>query len=234
MKRTTVDFSRHELITEFNNSIKMWKLKIPNSSYEHISFVNTQGVLLVTGDFGNHVFCREFHPTADGYVSDEYWCEKYRIATEEKTHEYDDQTTEKLLLSGIRFELEEYGYEGDDLKVMKEYYRDLLEHVYADEWEYIGYAYNEYMPGVITAEDVPFCQKIKYRLLIVFDAFEEICKRMKESEGETLSSVTVSGTPQPLEGVARKLFGFNGVPKTEQKRMVNRAIKVLQDYKKEN
>jgi len=178
MKRTNINFNKHELITKYSDDFKMYKLKIPNSSYEHISFVNTQGVCLVIGDFGNFVFCREYHPIVEGYVSDEYWCEKYRISTGHKTHEWDYEATRQALQSGIDGELEEYGYIENQLTEMKSYYRTLLQCTDLSEQEYLDYAYQKYIPNFITLEDVPFCEKIKYRFLIVFDAFEEICNRL--------------------------------------------------------
>jgi hypothetical protein len=180
MNRTNVDFSQHKLITEFSNNFKMWKLKKPNTVVASISFVNTQGVCLVTGDFGNFVFCREYHPNVGGYVSDHYWCEKYRIATEHQTHEWDYEATRQALQSGIDGELEEYGYIENQLTEMQSYYRTLLQCTDLSEQEYLNYAYQKYIPNFITSEDVPFCEKIKYRFLIVFDAFEEICNRLTE------------------------------------------------------
>ena len=183
--RTDMDWSKHELIVEDRNGTLVYKLKKPDTVCQQVIFINTNGILAVTGDYYNWIFCREFHPTKEGYVSDHYWCEKLQIASEQKAYEYDADGTEKILKDGLEQGLEEYGYEGNKLEVMKEYYKELLQVVYCSEWEYVSYAYNEYMPDFIDAETVPFCTKIKYGLLIIFDAFDEICRRM-EAENEVV------------------------------------------------
>lgn len=178
-KYTQVDFKDHKLITSFSDDFKMWKLKKPNTITQSIAFINTHGILLVTGDYGDFTFCREFHPTSNGFVEPAYWCEKYRISTQQKSHEYSVEKTRKMLQEGIEYELEEYGYDENELNIMKKYYHQLLSVVELSEWEYISYAYDQYIPTFITAEDVPFCKEIRHCLLIVFDAFNEICQRLK-------------------------------------------------------
>jgi len=39
------------------------------------------------------------------------------------------------------------------------------------------------MPSFFDSEGVPNVKKVKIWLQIVFDAFDEICRRMKEEEG---------------------------------------------------
>ena len=36
---------------------------------------------VVTGDVGNWMFCREFHPSSKGHVSDYYWVEKLQMSS---------------------------------------------------------------------------------------------------------------------------------------------------------
>ena len=177
-QRTLIDWSEHQLKIKRNDNCLIHELKKENSSYEKIIFINTNDICAVTGDFGNYIFCREFHPTADGFVSDNYWIEKLQINSIQEPETYSPEQTRKVLEKGLAGELEEYGYEDEQLITMQEYYKKLLNVVDCSEWEYISFAYNEYLPNFLTAEDVPIAKVIKQRLLIIFDAFEEICKRL--------------------------------------------------------
>jgi len=65
---------------------------------------------------------------------------------------------------------------------MKAYYRECLICVELSEWEYVSFVYNNY-PCFADLEQVPFKKAIDIQLLVVFDAFDEICKRI-ESKSE--------------------------------------------------
>jgi hypothetical protein len=184
-KRTNIDFTKHELITKVSDDFKMWKLKLPNTITESISFINTQGILVVTGDYGDFTFCREFHPTKDQIVSDEYWCEKYRISTQHQTDYFDEDETLKLINSNIsdfediQRDLDEHCMHDSQMEPLLKYYQRLricLPNM--NEQEYVHCAYQEYIPPFLSPDDVPYCQSIEYKFLIVFDAFEEICSRL--------------------------------------------------------
>jgi hypothetical protein len=177
-KRTTVDFSKHIVLeTHFqneNHSLDIWDMKIPDSNYTHrIKFINSCGILTVDGDFGRWTFCREFHPSAEGYISDGCWGEKLSIGSEQTYSKYDAERTEKEIKQLIRKGLKEYGYEGDELKQLKEQLTDLLPYV-DDELEYTYKAYRE---CDIDYELVPFCKTTHRWLEVIFDAFEELCRR---------------------------------------------------------
>jgi len=88
-KRTALDFSKHEIIVVKENGLLIHHLKIPKQWTNNIKFINTNNILAVTGDFGNWIFCREFHPSKDGYVSDGYWHEKLNIASTQDGKEID-------------------------------------------------------------------------------------------------------------------------------------------------
>lgn len=115
-KRTDVDFSKHELsvIKESDNCI-IYVLKIPGTVVNMIKFINVDGICAVTGDFGNWIFCREFHPAAKNYVSDGYWLEKLRTSSSQKPSKYDSERTAEA----IRERAKELNIEWSDLK--KEY-----------------------------------------------------------------------------------------------------------------
>lgn len=182
-KRTTVDFSQHELIVEETERYKIHWLKKPDTVIYNVKFINIDDTLLVIGDFGRWSFCREFHPSADGYVSDHYWLEKLEINSTQKGKVFSSELTREEIQKGLDGELEEYGYEGEELETMKEYYNSLLGYyVSCQEWEYISYAFAEGKPDFLDAESVPFVKEIDHSLQCVFDAFDEICKRLARKE----------------------------------------------------
>ncbi len=96
-ERTGVDFSEHKLRIVESEDFLAHHFKIDNTYYGCLSFINTNGVMVVTGDYGNWMFCREFHPSAKGHVSGGYWDEKLQMASEQKSSKYDSKATEKEL-----------------------------------------------------------------------------------------------------------------------------------------
>jgi len=184
--RTGIDFSKHEHRVEiFKNGekeIRIDHFQVGNSRMNYIQFINTDEILTVTGDFGNWVFCRPFVPSEKGYTSDPYWLEKLKIASKQEAGRYDSEATAKEIQELIDKGLEDYGYEGKELKELKEFYTELL--TYTDnEHEYIYHAYYGYSNSLnIDYESIPFCKSVDNWLLIIFDAFDEICKRLKERE----------------------------------------------------
>ena len=176
--RTGIDFSKHEVLITRQEGLLIHHLKKPDTVINNIKFINTNGILAVTGDFGNWIFCREFHPTADGGVSDYYWLEKLHILSSQKGEEYSSEETEKELKRGIRSGLRDYGYKGDELKQAKEFYKECITHV-DEEWDYIAFAHGYDKPDFIDHEQIPMVEITKQWLRIIFDGFDEICNRMK-------------------------------------------------------
>jgi len=180
--RTGKDFSKHvhrvEIFKNGDKEIRVDHFQVGDSNTRYIQFINTDRVLTVTGDYGNWVFCRPFHPSADGHVSDGYWLEKLSILSEQVAATYDGDETAKEIQTLIDTGLEEYGYEGDELERMKEWYTDLLSYT-DDEYEYVYHAYRDYGRPNIEPETIPFCKKLNNWLNVIFDAFDEICNRMK-------------------------------------------------------
>lgn len=183
--RTGIDFGKHEHRVEIFKSekseIQIDHFQVGNSRMNYIQFINTNEILTVTGDFGNWVFCRPFVPSEDGYVSDPYWLEKLKIASKQDPGRYDSEATAKEIQELINKGLEDYGYKGEELKEMKEWYTDLLSYT-DNEHEYVYHAYYESSPKNIDNESIPFCKSVDNWLLIIFDAFDEICKRLKEKQ----------------------------------------------------
>lgn len=174
-KYTTLDFKDHELIITKTDGILIHHLKKPNTITHNIKFINTNGVCVVTGDYKNWVFCREFHPSKDGYVSSHYWCEKLQISSSQEPYEFDDKATKKEITEMLK---DSEDFENEEKKEEYiEYLNECFDYCDSQEWEYVSFAYNN-MPSFMDAESVPNCRSIKHSLLFIFDAFNEICNRL--------------------------------------------------------
>ena len=80
--------------------------------------------MAVTGDIGNWIFCREFHPKAgkNNYASRSYMDEKLRISSEQKSEKYD---SEEALKEISKFKEEFESYYGRRMnKTEKEWVKD--------------------------------------------------------------------------------------------------------------
>ena len=185
-KRTGIEFENHELIINDNDYASVYHLKKPNSVISNIKFINTNGILAVTGDYGNWIFCREFHPSADGFVSDGYWIEKVKTLSCQEPLEFDiDETVEDLKEKKEQYlednQIVEEFTDEDDLDEVVKYYRECIERAeYEDVESYKNYAYNN-MPRNFDYDDVVFVESPKFWLKAVFDGFDEICRRLKEN-----------------------------------------------------
>lgn len=171
-KRTNVDFSKHIIEDITEGKTRITKFKDPTTSCYAITFINSCGVLAVTGDCGNWIFCREFHPSKDGAVSDGYWCEKLRIASTQVPAKFDSDLTRK--------EIEERLTEEELSEEDKEYLKEILEDVDECEERYFVYAYDR-LPSNRDFEFIPSVKSLNPMLEVVFDAFDEICSRMKDN-----------------------------------------------------
>ena len=185
--RTGVDFSKNahrvEIFkSEEGNEIRIDHFQVGNSYMEYIKFMNTDNNLFVSGDFGCWTFERPFIPSEKfNNVSDYYWLEKLQIATGQKIEQYDSEKTAKLIEELIETGLEDYGYEGEELAELKEWYKELLTYV-DDEYEYVYHAYRDYSrPNCLEHENIPFGTRLPIHLEIIFDAFEEICERLRNA-----------------------------------------------------
>lgn len=176
-KRTKYDFSKHDLIVTESDICSVYWLKKPDSNYSHsVKFINSNGILAVTGDYGNWIFCREFHPGKKGFVSDGYWNEKLRINSVQDSDVYNPEETIKQLKYEIKKGLKEYGYSGEDLKDIKEFYNDVLLDVVDEESVYLEKMYSE-APRCLDTECIPYVKTTQPSLNYVYDAFDEICSR---------------------------------------------------------
>lgn len=174
-KRTKIDWSRHEVtVIKYGDDVLVHKFKRPNTISQSVTFINAFGVLTVTGDYGNWVFCREFHPSSDGSVSEHYWCEKARISSTQRVSDFcPDSTREKIekLISEQDMD--------DPLRAEEiEYLNDLLSNIDDGYERYMVYAYDNQV-GRFDFESIPCVKKLDPWLEAIFDAFDEICLRLE-------------------------------------------------------
>lgn len=171
--RIKPDFSKHEFRYMKDTYCTIFELK--HTNYEkmyRIRFTNIDGHLVVTGDYGNWIFCREFHPHAGGGVSSGYWCEKLRINSEQDSHDFSEEKT----ANAIRTLLTE---EEDLTEEEIEYLNGCLDSFTGCEFDYNAFAYRNNIGRFQDYEYVPFEKVIKPQLQFVFDAFDEMCDRLK-------------------------------------------------------
>lgn len=177
-KRTGIDFSKHELKITETEGLLVHHLKKAGTSCDNIRFINTNGILAVTGDYGNWIFCREFHPAADADgACDYYWTQKLKIASTQQPYEWDEEGTRRDLLKEI-----------EELKADKKanargikYYQDCLRNMCGSKEQYTQFAY-ENLPDHWDYESIICRDRLKYWLQAVYDGFDEICRRMKAGE----------------------------------------------------
>ncbi|MCP4372995.1 MAG: hypothetical protein GY797_33545 [Deltaproteobacteria bacterium] len=179
-KRSDCDFSKHVLITEINPRFRIHWLKLPDTTNFNVKFTNIDEVLLVTGDFGRWTFCREFWPSASSEgISDGYWCDKLQTWSTQNAMVWDYDTAIE--------ELEELKKEytiadGYDDRIHE--WIDNCIIAIGDKYDFVPAIRNLHYASDIEYEDLPNGEIIEPTLAIIFDAFEEICERIKKSENE--------------------------------------------------
>jgi hypothetical protein len=170
-RRTNIDWSKYIVTKTETSECLIHYIAKPDTRCGAVKFINTQGILAVTGDYGNWIFCREFHPSHDGFVSDHYWIEKLRIASTQVPTDFDAKGT----IEEIEHQLAELEKDADD---DRQYYNDLIDHLQMEDGEerYMVYAYDN-LPKGKDSEFMPPCKKLNPWLECIFDAFDEICTR---------------------------------------------------------
>lgn len=168
-KRTDISFEDHRLHMTAQDGLTVHHLKKDGTNAANIKFTNVQGVLLVTGDFGNWVFCRSFYPSKDEYVSDGYWIEKLETHSTQKGREYDGEAT----LALITELLEDPENEWTEEEI--EYLEGCAYRATTVETQYREYLYGQAPPRFHGYREPPFCERTRWDLSVVFDAFDHIC-----------------------------------------------------------
>ena len=189
--RTNINFENHILKISKDKYVAIYELAKPHTKLNSITFINSCGVLTVTGDYGNWVFCREFHPYPEESVSDGYWNEKLSIHSTQTYSNYDSELTEKALREWIK-ELkynqwkelisddEPTDDELEEVELNDDYWFEELLSSIDDELEYTNVAYRQ-TPAAYDYESIPFIKKQHRWLDAVYDAFDEMCLRIKNN-----------------------------------------------------
>lgn len=218
-KRTETDFSKHVLKVVKNDLVTIYDFAIPDTYSRSIKFINTCGIMAVTGDYGNWIFCREFHPDKEG-VSDSYWVEKLRILSCQDPYEFDSKTAQEqiqdllgfhgmnlsdedkarlealniktpgdVILALNKYDLKNILLTDEDIELLEdlrsngnslsEEEREWLSRLYdaAGQGEYVYIAEAMNRPNTFEAECIPKGKIFNSWLTVIFDAFDEICKR---------------------------------------------------------
>lgn len=169
-----IDWSEHVVDTVVSENFRMDWIHIPGSSNRNVKFINTNGIMAVTGDYGNWIFCREFHPSAGSTVSRGYMDEKLELYSEQKAYEYSPSKTKEAIIEFVE----------DLTSSEKEKWEDWIDSLFnslEDYYEYVYAAYRE-TPSDIYCEDVPFREERHVWLDCVYDAFNEICNRLENDK----------------------------------------------------
>lgn len=190
--RTGIDFSEHEMLITKSENASTYQLKKPNTYCDSIKYINSSGILAVTGDYNNWIFCREFHPQPGKKESDGYWKEKLKIASCQEPSRFDSERTGQEIRRLLNDKDNDYSTES------KEFLHGLLKRL-DDELEYTYYAYRE-TPSDWDLDYVPFVKTISHQFLIVLDGFEEMSRRLAEPS-RVIPEVSIDETEKLNEGV---------------------------------
>jgi hypothetical protein len=175
-KYPKIDFKNHELkITDCEN-ITVYELKKLDTIVCSFVFIVGHGIMSVTGDYGNWIFCREFHPSAGDKVSRCYFDEKLEIMSQQKSKAFNSEDTLKKIKNFKKEFVSIYDRPLNDDE--KEWINELENSVY-DQIEYENVAYRNTPPN-IDYQDIPYSEVRHQRLEYVYDAFDEICSVMKK------------------------------------------------------
>jgi hypothetical protein len=184
-KRSGVDWSEHLVDVYTTEDIAIHALVIPGrGAFKSVKFINSHGIMAVTGDYGHWIFSREFNPddpNVDKEVCDRYWCEKASYNSTQELYEFDPNATHEIIKEWKQEILDEA--EGAELserdKKRIEFWDACDELVDQDNALYYKVRACDLKPGFMDYDQVPYQKSIKPWLLIVFDAWEEICRQGK-------------------------------------------------------
>lgn len=189
--RTCIDFSQHILTTKIYKTDNWETIRVdefykPNTITHWLKFVNTSNSLAVTGDFGNWLFCRPFIPVNNWEkISSMYWAEKLRNSSTQHAGAYDSETAYKEIeekIKELEENIEDYVIDNEwqeEFDEIIDWWRSLLDYTENEiEYQYHAYDCDWMRPASIDHEEIPNWFKWHFWLEVVFDAFEEICKRL--------------------------------------------------------
>ena len=155
-----------------NNHIEFASYKFVDKETEkaEICFVIYNGVTTVSGDYGNWVFNKPLHPSKEWLpINIPYLLEKLRMYSTQQPCVWDEQEA----LAGVN----EWVKCRENITDEEIDWAQQLIYSVETEHEYIHVAYYN-KPESVNTEDVPISKKLNPQLVIVFQAFEHICKKM--------------------------------------------------------
>ena len=168
MKRTNIDFSKYELKIINNTNIKIHWLKLKDSNIYNVKFINADGVMVVTGDVGNWIFCREFWPCKDSTVSESYWVEKLEM--------YSSQKATVWNVEQAKSDLEELKNGREWSETTIEWFDEAIDACEDNDCFFVAVA-GKHLSEIDGELLTDIGMVIDPRLEVVFDAFEEVCSR---------------------------------------------------------
>lgn len=190
-RRTNANFSKHvhESVVLEKDGIKVQvdTFHVKGSCIGFMQFVNAPNGLAVYGDYGNWMFCRTFYPNSKELkISDYYWLEKLKFNSNQIFEKLDCKlNTECLndLLKEFR-DVDNSSLSEAELEDAEEWVEGLKADL--ENGDTVSYLYNAFRecPSCLSAEDIPCHKEVPKQLQVVFDAFEEMCYRLKEKESE--------------------------------------------------
>lgn len=168
-------FENHIFSIEECGKFTIYKLKHPEYSMMYkVEFIVGNNLTVVTGDYGNWVFCREFHPKTGEISSYNYLDEKLEINSVQKSTEFSTEETIKQLKHFVDNFTNNYGREMNE---EEREWVDLLDSSVFDEIEYTNTAFRE-KPNSIDYDEVPFGTRRLRRLEIVYNALDVMCEKI--------------------------------------------------------
>lgn len=182
-RRTDIDFSEHkytctEAKDELGDIIRVDSLELEGTVYKNVNFMNTKFGMVVFSEYGVWSFNRCFIPNGSGeLISDDYWISKLTSNLCEMERNFDKDLI-KEHLSELAEEISDFGLDEDVEQDALEWVSDLMCFADCEDWDgYMDIVYHEESDMY-----APVYKKAPYRLNAIFDAFEEICHRIKNKE----------------------------------------------------
>lgn len=146
-------------------------LKIPGrGNFNAVVLTNVAGVCVVTGDYGNWVFCRQFVPSSGGSASPSYMDEKLRIASKQVTHSFDEES----LLENAKLALKEELENGETNARRVELFQQVIDSQPGSEQDYFELLKDF---SDVDHECYPSYKSRDVWLDIIYSAFDEMCRR---------------------------------------------------------
>lgn len=158
-------FETHTLCKKELDEVTIYNFKRPNSIIFSVNVVTYKGTTSISGDLGNWIFAREFHPVKGEKISRSYYDEKLQMKSTQKTEEY----SEKKATEEIEYLKEEYSDNDEVLDFLEE-----LEELVYDKNELYNYSYME-TPPCLDYEELPTGKVRIERLNLLYDAMDRMC-----------------------------------------------------------